>query len=129
MDNVLTTYRILFVDDMGSGNTWNIGVIANDGQKAHLRILGAKSRHDIEHTPLTYLTGIQLESWAYREWVCWFYDVAENEGVNPAGLHKVMNRLIANGTTITVEPGESVPVPDGQDPASVVDRLFASLMD
>jgi hypothetical protein len=127
MQTMILNYHIIkYVDDLDTGNEWAIGIIANDGNQAYLRLLGATSRSEVDHTPLCYLTGINAENaWAYREWVDFFFDITDNECSNPAGFEKVMNRLQTTGTTITVEHGGSVEIPSDGDHSSILDQLYA----
>jgi hypothetical protein len=121
----LSYYIIKYVANHGGGEEYPIGVIANHDQAAYFRALGVKNRTEVDHTPLCYLTGLNAEdAWAYHEWVDWFYDVIENEGTAPDGLDKLMSRLQATGTSITVDTGEPIALSEGQDLVSMVDRLY-----
>src|SRR5574337_1554670 len=123
---MLDYYLINYVDDLYSPVERSICIIAHDGVQVHLRLLGAQSRDQVDTAPFAAISeNAPANVWVYREWVDWFYDVSENEGVNPAGFHKVMGRLMSNGTSITVVPGTSE-VPDGTEPALLVDQLYAS---
>ena len=121
----LDYYIIKYIPDP-EGPEWAIGVVANDGEKAYFRLLGVQGRDKVDLAPICRLSGMDpAHASGYNEWVHWFYSVVENEGANPAGFEKVMTRLRKTGTSITVDPGPSVLVPQGQDPAAIVDRLYA----
>lgn len=121
----LNYYLIKYMDDIGGKLQHTIGIIAHDGDKCHLRILGAKSRDEVDTAPFSSISELAAENaWAYLEWVDWFYSVSENECVNPAGFEKTMERLQTNGTSIVVELASGLEVPDGVDPASFVDQLY-----
>jgi hypothetical protein len=116
-------YLIKYVNDTDART---IGVIAHDGEKCRFRILGVTSRTEVDTTPLSYLLEFPVEnSWVYREWVDWFYDVSENECANLTGFEKTMERLYATGTSITVERGISVEVPENMTPDDLIDRLYS----
>jgi hypothetical protein len=122
-------YRILYSDDLGTGKESTIGIIAHDGQRAYFRALGVRNRQDIDPSPLCHQTMFRAEdAWAYREWMDWFYDVTDNECVNPAGFEKVMALLQRTGTTLTVEFGGHVAIPAAATALEVLDRLYHELV-
>ncbi len=71
---------IQYIDDLLSGEGKNIAVLAHDGQRAHLRMLGIENHHLQTGFFSAISRKAHASAWVYREWVEWFQQLVNEDG-------------------------------------------------
>jgi hypothetical protein len=80
----LNFHIIQYVDDPMTGEGKNIAIVAHDGRRGYLRMLGMEKYHLQTGFFSAISSRAHASAWVYREWAEWFQRLVSEEAKDSA---------------------------------------------
>lgn len=118
---------IQYLDDPMTGEGKNIAVLAHDGRRGYLRMLGMEGYRLRTGFFSAISPKAHASAWVYREWAEWFGRLASEDGRDRSVFTSELTKLEQGRHLIATGEGELEMEP-GSNPEEAMDYLFGRLV-
>lgn len=118
---------IQYVDDPLTGEGKNIAVLAHDGHRAHIRMLGMEDYRLRTGFFSAISPKAHVSAWVYREWAEWFQRLVNEDGRDHNAFISELTRLEQGRHLIAAGEGVLETGPEN-NPKEAMDYLFGRLV-